>query len=258
MKNKQNSIEHNGVKTINTNTVLSKEQFKEFTTFLNIIKPHFKDFCIVNGHFRSRSNDNTSIVETGFSYFRNLDFNITDTKLLVKMLSTLDKKVEITITINDTNITFSDSYQSLKIEKAYHEFINNKFIAEEELKEVISKIDTDKPFIKETLPKNIVCNINKMVRDLNANQSVGYGISSNAERREHKIKFRKDFLAPMNKNHCCNVSVLPFIFNKTDMNFNWYISRDEFIIFTIYNTRVDELIIHICGRTSIVEMEELE
>jgi len=267
MKKKQNSIEHDGVKTINVNKVLSKEQFKELYTFVNIIKPHYLDFCIVNGQFRSRSNDNTNIIEAKFSYFRDINFNITDTKLLVQMLSTLDKKADITITIDDTNVTFTDGYQSLKIAKANDKFIDNRFIADEEIKEIISEIDADKPFIKEALPKAVVFNINKMTRELHTNGvsvrhvegdlNKGYlYISNNNNERKYTIKLRKDFLAPMEKDSYLNVSTLPFIFNKADMTLNWDINKERSIILTMYNTRVDGLFINIFGRAAFIKKDE--
>ena len=98
-------------------TVLSKEQFREFYDFLNIIKSEFNDFCIRNGDFRSRNNDRSIIVETGFSYLSNIDFCIIDINELVKLLSRLDKKSKITFTMEENNIFFKDNYQSFNDRK---------------------------------------------------------------------------------------------------------------------------------------------
>ncbi len=275
MQNTQNNIEHGIVKSIHTKTELSKEQFKELYTFLNIIKPHFNDLCVVNGQFRARSNDKTCIVESMFSYFRDIVFNILDINLLVKMLSTLDKKAAITIVIDDTNVTFTDGYQSVQVMNANSEFIDNKFIADEEMEKIVSEnFNIDKSFIKETLPKSVVCNINKMTRDLNTNSiSIkhtetdlnsghifisnhrGYGFTSNDNTREYTIKLSEVFLTPMMKDHYIIVSNLPFIFNKADMTLNYYISKDGLII-TIYNTSIDGLLINIYGRAVFVEETE--
>ena len=71
---------------------ISKEQFSEFRSFVNIIKPYFEDFCLVDGKFRMRSDDLTCIVETKFDYLKGVDLYIAGTKLFAQMLSTLSKK----------------------------------------------------------------------------------------------------------------------------------------------------------------------
>jgi len=274
MKNEQYSADKNGVLSVSAKTVLTKEQFKEFYSFLNIIKQHFNDLCIVKGVFRSRSNDRSTIVETGFSYFENLDFCIDDIKLLVKMLSTFDKKSDITVTTNEKNIIFTDGFKRAHVANANLEFIHNKFFSDEEMYErIFNNIDVDKPFIKETLPKAIVYNINKMTRDLYTNEILikhkenylnkGYllmynkkGIYDICNVDEYIIELKKEFLTPMNVNHHFWVVSLPFIFNKADMTFNYYIEGDRPIINTICNTSVDSLLINIYGRSSLIEESE--
>ena len=274
MKNEQNNADNNGVGPVYVTTVLSKDQFKEFYTFLNIIKPYFNDLCIVNGTFRSRSNDRSTIVETGFSYFENLDFCIDDIKLLVKMLSTFDKKSDITVTTNEKNIIFTDGFKRAHVANANLEFIHNKFFSDEEMYEKIFKnIDVDKPFIKETLPKAIVYNINKMTRDLYTNEILikhkenylnkGYllmynkkGIYDICNVDEYIIELKKEFLTPMVENSYFIVVSLPFIFNKADMTLNYYIDRDRPIIYAIYNTSLNRLRINTYGRSSLIEDDE--
>ena len=254
--------------------ILSKKKFKEFYTFLNIIKLHFYDLCIVNGAFRFLSNDRTSIVETEFGYFENLNFCIENIGRLVKMLSTLDKKTDITMTIVDNDIIFADSHQSVKIEKLESEFAYNSFISDEKMNDLFfNNFDRETPVIRETQPKAAICNINKMARELNAdgilikhredNQNKGYLFISNQLRdykpskvREYVIELNNDFLIPMKKNHYFIITYLPFIFNKADMTFNCYIDRARPIIIGIYNTLVGNLAINIYGRSSLVEDSE--
>jgi hypothetical protein len=260
--------------SLHREVVLSAEQFREFYTFLNIIKPHFEDLCIVDGLFRSRSNDRSSIVETGFSYFENLNFCIAEIKLLVKMLSTLDKKDEITITIDDDNIIFTDSYQSVKIEKLQVEFADNEFAIDETMNQIFyENIDRENLLIKETQPKAVVCNINRMTRDLNAhsisvkhkkeNPNKGYLFISNQTGynnaptvREYVIELKNDFIIPMKQNHSFTLVTLPFIFNKAEMTFNYYVDMDRPIIYSIYNTSVHGLSVNIYGRSSLIDESE--
>ena len=268
MQDTQLDIEHDIVKPIQTKTVLSKEQFKELYTFLNIIKPHFEDLCIVNGKFRARSNDNTCIVETKFSYFKGVDFYIANIKMLVKMLYTLDKKAAITIAIDDTNVTFTDGCQSVQVMNANPEFIDNKFMTDEEMKKLLDdNVDVEKLFIKETLPKSVVCNIHKISKDFNTevikvqhtqeDLNKGYFYISNRSRNlEYTIKLKEAFITPMKKGHSFNMTSLPFIFNKADMTLNYYLNTDGYIVATLYNTTVDGLLVYVFARAAIHEETE--
>ena len=268
MENKKCSNEYNDVKAIHTEVVLSKEQFKELYTFLNIIKPNFNDLCMIDGQFRGRSNDKIFIVETTFSYFKGIDINIADIKMLVKMLYTLNKKAAITIAIDDTNVLFTDGYQSVQVMNAHPQFIDNKFIADEEMKELLDdNADVKNLFIKETLPKSVVCNINKITKDLNTqvikvqhtqeDLNKGYFYISNRSRDlEYKIKLKEAFITPMKKDHYFNMGSLPFIFNKADMTLNYYFNMDGSIIITIYSTTVDGLLVYAFGRAALIEETE--
>ena len=265
MQDTQLDIEHDIVKPIQTKTVLSKEQFKELYTFLNIIKPHFEDLCIVNGKFRTRSNDSTCIVETKFSYFKGININIANIKMLVKMLYTLNKKAAITIAIEDTKVTFTDGCQSVQIMKAIPDFIDNKFMTDEEMKELLdNNIEGNNLFIKETLPKSVVCNINKITGDLGTSSisvkhtqddlNNGYFYISNQSRdREYTIKLKEAFITPMKKDHFFKMTSLPFIFNKADMTLCYYIQSNTSIITTIYSTTVDGLLIYMFARAALFE-----
>jgi len=148
-------------------TVLSKEQFKEFYTYLNIIKVDVIDLCVVNGQFRSRTYCKTSVIDTFFEYFKDMDFVIGNISFLVRILSSLSKKTKITVTVDDENVYFADGYQNITIERVPSKYCDNLFVTENELNDIIlKKIDSNKPLIKYTLPKSLVCNINKMAADI--------------------------------------------------------------------------------------------
>ena len=257
-------------------TVLSKEQFREFYDFLNIIKSEFTDFCIRNGDFRARNNDRSIIVETGFSYFANIDYCIGDVNELVKLLSRLDKKSKITFVMEENNIFFNDNYQDIKIGKGDPNYIDNEFVPEEEMEEVFYKsIDKQKQLVDETLPRAIVSNIYKMADDLNtstisvkhekgnllkgyiyvANQSSRHG-SSGPPTREYSIRLKRAFMRPMEMDHYFVLSTRPFIFSKRDMNINCFISKDGRMIITIFMVMVRNLLINIYSRTAYLECDE--
>jgi hypothetical protein len=272
MRNKQNIIEHNRVKPMYTTTVLSKEQFKEFYTFLNIIKPHFGDLCIVNGQFRSRSNCLTCIVEAYFEYFNSIDFIIGDIKMFVKMLSALSKKTKITVVVDDENVHFSDGYQSVKISRGVPENCDNAFVTEDELNNLILEvIDSNKRLVKQTLPAALVYRLNRMAVDIGANRikfkhlesdltkgcivvsSSGIG---DGHERKYEIELKNNLLTTMDKGHFFNFFCLPYIFNKSDMNLDFSFSVDPNVLIIIHNTKVEALSINIYGRAPYLNENE--
>jgi hypothetical protein len=248
-------------------TVLSKEQFKEFYTYLNIIKDDFVDLCVVNGQFRSRTNCKTSIFETFFEYFKGMDFIIGDIRSLVRILSVLSKKTKITVTVDDENVYFNDGYQNIKIGRAPSKYCGNPFVAENELNDMILKnIDSNKPLIKYSLPKSLVCNFKKMAYEINVKTikfmhseddlSKGCFVISSGHAREYKHELKKDLLTPMDKDHYFNFSTLPYIFNKSDMTLDVSFSVNQDILIIIHHTKIDKLSITIYGRASYVKPDD--
>jgi|GEM_PF-2989789 len=261
MKNDNQVCKQKKTNLVSNKIVLSKRQFKEFYTFLIIIKPYFKNLFIKNKMFRMRSDDSTIIVETGFNYFKNMNLTIFDTKLFVKMLSTLDKNTDLSVTVDDDNIIFRDKYQSVQVPNSNPKLIENKIFDDEIMKDFLSEnYNPSKPFIKESLPKSIVCNVNKIARNFSANsvsikheqndlnKGYLYIASSKNDKRHYSINLRESFLTPMKKDHHLMISNLPFIFNKEEMNITYCINEEE-ILLTIYTTRIDNLFVNIYGRT---------
>ena len=276
MKNNKCSNEYNDAKPVYTKTLLSKEQFKEFYTFLNIIKLDFNDVSIINGKFRSRSNDLTCIVEAEFSYFKGIDLYIENIQIAVNMISKLDKKAAITILIDDMNVSFSDGYQSVQVKNADPDFINNNFITDKEMKEFFDdNVNDENLFIKETLPKYVVCNIDNIAENFNthvikvkhaqddlskgyfyiSNQH-GYNHTNKYKNRNHTIKLKEPFIIPMKNDQFFYIPSLPFIFNKAEMTLSYYLNKDRLIVTNIYTTTVGGLKISIFARSAIHEARE--
>ena len=70
--------------------------------------------------------------------------------------------------MEDNNIFVNDYCQSFNIGTGDPNYIDNKFVTEEEMEEIIYKnIDEDKPLMNEILPRAIVSNIYKTADDLN-------------------------------------------------------------------------------------------
>ena len=257
-------------------TTLTKEQFRDFITFLNIIRYDFIDLWINNGVFRARSNDHTCVVESGFSYFENFTFFIANIPLIIKVLSALDKNTGISITVDETDVIFDDGYQSINIKKARYDFADNPFVQDQEMKEIFyDNIDNQKPLIFETLPKAVVSNICKMAQDLNTesicvkhnkgdlnkgnlyvSDKTGNSSESSVKFCTYSYKLKETFLNPMKHNYYFTLNSHPFVFNKSDMTINGYLSNNHDMIMTIYTVVVGKLLINIYGRSPYRESDD--
>ena len=249
-------------------TTLTKEQFRDFALFLNIVRDDFIDFWINNGEFRARTNNHTCVVETGFTYFENLTFLIADIKHVIRTLSVLDKTVTINVTVDETAVIFNDGYQNINIKKAPYEYADNPFVSEQEMKEIFyENIDTKKPLISETFPGAIVSNIKKMADELNTtsifvkhneedlnkgnvyiSDQAGITSASSSKFCEYSYNLKKSFLNPIKHNYYFELNIHPFVYNKSDMTINCYLSKSQDLVLTIYTVVVGKLLINIYGR----------
>lgn len=247
--------------------VLSKEQFKEFYDYLKIIKDDFNDLCLVNGQFRGRTNCKTNIFETFFEYFKSMGFIIGDIRSLVRILSVLSKKTKITVTADDEAVYFNDGYQKIKIGKVPSQYCENPFVDENEINDMIlNNIDSNKPLIKYSLPKSLVCNFKKMAEENNVYKikfmhskndlCKGQFVISSGHAREYKYELKKDLLTPMDKDHYFYFSTLPYIFNKSDIILDCSFSLDQNILIIIHHTKIDKLSITIYSRTSYCKPDD--
>ncbi len=251
---------------------ISREQFSEFCSFVNIIKPHFEDFCLVDGKFRMRSDDRTCIVKTRFDYLKGVDFYIAGTKLFAQMLSTLSKKNIITLEIEKDDVAFTDGYQNMQLRKIPSQYLNDVFIPDEAMEEFLNEnMNLDNLFLKETLAKQLVCNIKKMSKELktqivrikpvegNPNRGCMYMTNKSAisnlnavDAREYSVMLQNSLLIPLQENQYFQVASIPFIFDKDDMKLSYYLNERN-ILMTIYETSIVRLVVRIYGRAALRE-----
>jgi len=202
-------------------------------------------------------------------YFENFTFFIANIPLIIKALSALDKNTEINIAVDETDVIFDDGYQSISIKKASHDFADNPFVQYQEIKEnFYDNIDKQKPLIFETLPKAVVSNIKKMAQDLNTESicvkhnegdlSKGYlyiydkngnFYKSSSNFCTYSYKLKEPFRHSMKHDYYFTLNSNPFVFNKSDMTINCYLSNSHDLIMTIYSVVVGKLLINIYGRS---------
>ena len=154
MKSTKPALPHDDAETICPTTMIPAKEFKDFKSFLNMIKMNFNDFSLIDGAFRAYSNNRAIIVETGFRFFRDMSFDISNIKSFLKSISALDKKNSITVTRNDSSIVFNDQLGTYEVSRSNADLSDNKFISDEEMMEtILYNVDPNKLIISGAIPK---------------------------------------------------------------------------------------------------------
>ena len=153
MKTTKQTLRRDEAETTCITTEISANEFKDFKLFLNIIKMNFIDFSLVDGAFRTYSNNRAIIVETGFRFFRGMSFEIAEIKSFLKSISTLCKKNSITVKANESSIVFEDQLGSYEVMSGNADLLDNKFISDEEMIDTwLINVDPNKLIISGAIP----------------------------------------------------------------------------------------------------------
>lgn len=127
---------------------LDSDKFEELLRCLSVLRDHCNDVDIRGGMVRQRANENTSVFEINLEpLFGDLSIPISNLKQkldLLKMFS--EQEVEISVSIPEGEngwYSFSDQYSLLKFEMPDLEYIDNKFIPEEEMQTIFDLNDDD-------------------------------------------------------------------------------------------------------------------
>lgn len=255
-----------------TRSELTEDQFKDLYAFLSIIGTQFNDFTIVQGCFRSRTDDLTCIVETHFECFDGMDFGLSGIKAFVRMLSTIDKTSSVEVTMDDEFVFFADGQVIVDLKKIQGSFNDNPFVPDEEIKRIYfdQVVNEERSIIRETIHRSVVSNIGKMCRDLHTNvvtirqqkgdpgrgylvveEKPGYGPSGSS--RRYTVALKTGFLTPLKEGTRMHMSNLPYLFNKSDVTLEVKRCTDTEIVAIMHKAAVGDLSISSFGRAALME-----
>ena len=200
MQSAQRVLSHEDASRAAKTVEISVEQFKDFKSFLNIIKSDFNDFSLVDGAFRSYCNDSRRkcIVETGFPFFNDISFTVCNIKPFLKSISTHGEKFPVNVTVTDSKITFEDLYGgNVEFLTANPEYSDNPFISNDDLdRTFLTNVDTEKLMVKDAVPQIVVSKLKLMGGKLSSKHicishdenDLGSGFLSISNRSKKSIK----------------------------------------------------------------------
>ena len=237
---------------------LDAAKYDEFLRVLLILKDICNDVDIRDGFIRQRTNDSATVFEvdlTGIITDMNLPISELKNKLdIFKCFS----GQEVAITATDDSFIISDQYSTLKIKNPILEFLDNKFISQDELSRVIVT-NSDDLIIQSQISKTISDRMRVISSSFHINslQTIFNGetanISCSTQSKDNFAEFVKDIVSNKELNHSANLVITPFIIDHDgDINFEMYDSGNNVVI-NSFSTTIGSINVNLYTRASMVE-----
>lgn len=243
---------------VSENTVvLDSSKFSDFIRVLSIFKDLCNDVSINNGIIRQKSNDNVSIFEVDLTpMIGEISLPISNLKQKLDILKSFVGQ-EVTIYSNDISFKFSDNFSHLNFKNPALEFMDNKFITEEEINNVLSMeeeflmLDTS---ITKMISERIKIissgfNVNSLMISFNNGTS---NILAMTQSKDQTASFMKDIIAEYAGTCYTHLTVIPFIIDHdNDMNLKVYENENSRAL-NKFSTTISDINVTVFCRSQIV------
>jgi len=242
---------------------LSSESYNEFLRCLSVLREVCNDVDIRGGFIRQRSNDNGSIFEMDVnSLVEDINMplsNLSENLELLKMFS----DEEVHITFDEHSVSFVDQYSILKFDCPALEFLDNRFMNEDELKNIFT-LDDEKIVVDYEIPTPVTDRIRIVSKGFNVTtvqiNFEGETISLST-RNQAKDKYAR-FIGGVDarvviESGSSNLVVTPFVIDHTsDILFKMYESSKEGIFINKFSTDIEDVPVAVYTRSSLIQEEE--
>lgn len=244
---------------------LSAENYEDFIRCLTNVKDVCNDVDIQNGIIRQRTNGNVSIFEIDItSLVENMSITIIDLKNKLDLLKMFQGQ-EVTIEVNEGvpgslgNFTFSDEFSSLQIVMPTPEFVDNKYMSEEELRSIFNLMEENLIFEYE-IPQLITDRISTIATSFGVKTiRVGFDgdqadISATTQSKDQLAKLVTEIESNIEiENSSAYVSVIPFsIDHDTATKFKMYKDPNQDVALNHFYTELGQIEMNIYTRASII------
>ena len=254
---------------MSTTIALGAEQFNDFIRCLTNLKDVCNDVDIRNGTIRQRTNGNVSIFEIDISSIvDDASFAIIDLKQKLDLLKTFQGQ-DVNIEIEEStpgdvgNFTFSDQFSSLRIVLPTPEYVDNKFMTEEELRSIFNSSEEDLIF-EYDIPQLITDRVSVITTNFNVKsirvdfEGDKAQISTATQSKDQLAKFASDLETNMEfEKSSAYISVIPFsIDHDTDIEFKMYKDPNQDVTLNNFSTQLGDIDINIFTRASIIKEDD--
>lgn len=245
---------------------LSAEEYSNLLRCLSSLRDICSDVDVREGVVRQRSDDKFSVFEIDMTpLIQDLSIPISDLKQkldLFKIFSGSDQAVEITT--DERFFSISDQYSILKFDNPDLDFMNNQFMAEEELDRVFVRNEEDVIIVTE-IPEAISerirvitssFNVKSMQVEFNGERA---SVTTRTQAKDQYARVLADLTTERVMPECfSNLVYTPFIIDHdNDIDFKMYLFDEENgVCINSFKTSIADVNISVYGRSSIVEAEE--
>jgi hypothetical protein len=245
---------------------LSAEEFNDFLRCLTNLKEVCNDIDVRDGFLRQRSNDKTSVFEVDMTpILPGITMAISDIKRKLDLLKTFAGQ-DVTLEIVDGSpghFIFSDTFSSLKFISPSLQYIDNKYMSEEELERIFVMNDDDL-ILEYDLSSMITERIRIITQSFNTDaiQIIFNGeeasIRAATQAKDQFAKFVDNITTNMILNECSALlSTIPFgIDHDTDVEFKMFKDPNQDISLNKFETNLGDINVKILTRSAIVNDEE--
>jgi len=254
-----------------TTKELSEEEYADFFRCLNNLREICNDVDIRDGIVRQRSNDLTAIFELDMtSLLGNLNLPISNLNKKMDLLKTFFGQavtIEVTEGANETESSFivSDSQSSVKFLFPSLDFLDNKYLTEEELNSIFN-LEEDDMFLHCNMTslmteriKLVTTNFNTQALKIELENDIAT-ITASTQSKDQVAKFQTEIPLNINFNgkYFSNVSTIPFSIEheNNQLDFNMYKDPQQNISLNRIKTQLGPVDINIYSRSSIMSDED--
>ena len=240
---------------------LDAEKFEQFVRCLSILRDICNDADIRNGIIRQRTNDNTTVFEIDLrQYIDDMDIPLPTVKGKIDLFKMFNGQ-EVEISTDEESYSFTDQHTSLNFLKPNLDYLDNKYLPEDELESIFGTnpedllLTTD---ISETISERMKIvsqgfNVNTVQVALNGDNAV---ISMSSQARDQHAKLVSSVSLEREIYGESNLVVTPLtVDHDSDMEFQIYYSvdGDSNIAVNKYATTIADSDIKIYSRSKIIE-----
>jgi len=240
---------------------LSAERYEEFLRCLGILKDICNDVDIQEGVARQRTNDKATVFEIMLtSILDDLSIPLINLKQKLDLLKIFsEQEVEITVE-DDGSFSFSDQYSTLHFDGPDLDFMDNKFLTDEELDSIFVLNEEDM-----ILNTELSTTISERMRviaqgfSVNTTQVVFDGetasMTMQTQSKEQTAKIISDIMAERVMNCTSSLVNTPFIIDHDgDIIFKMYNFQDN-VCSNKCSTTIGDIDINIYSRSALTEVE---
>jgi len=246
---------------------LDATKYDSFLKCLSNMKEVCTDLDLRQGIIRQRSTDNTVLFEMDVKeVIGEINLPLSDLKSKYDLLKIFSGR-EVELEIEEEYFTFTDEYSSIKFMSQHGQaldFMDNKFITEEELNNIIS-ISEDEMILDHDLDSISTERIKIVAQSFNTTsvQVVFSGetasIKASTQAKDQFATFVKNIITnEVIDNKFYNVAIIPFVVEHDDkIKFNVY--RDsEHTLISKFETTLGEINITMYSRSEIISTNDEE